>query len=53
MTSFGSILLVLGVGALVIYMMQKGGGCCGGHKHPQQETKDKLPSCCSGKSKPE
>ena len=30
--TLGNILLFVGIG-VVIYMMRKGGGCCGGHNH--------------------
>ena len=43
MTSLGSFLWIAGIGGLFYYMMSKGGGCCGGHKHDdhsQDEHKD-------------
>jgi Cu+-exporting ATPase len=33
MAALGDILWFAALGALVYYMMSKGGGCCGGHNH--------------------
>ena len=58
MTSLGNLLLIVGIGALVVFMMRKGGGCCGGgHKddgynkkelggHNQGDDKNQPRGCC-------
>ena len=34
MTSLGSLLWIVGIGALIYFMVRKNGGCCGaGHDH--------------------
>ncbi len=61
MTSLGSLLWIVGIGALIYFMVQKGGGCCGGshdedhgpHKkelgdHTQGNGKDQPRGGCCG-----
>jgi hypothetical protein len=41
MTGAGSILWIIAIGALVYFMMRKGGGCCGtdhGQEHDHQKN---------------
>jgi hypothetical protein len=50
MTGAGSILWIIAIGALVYFMMRKGGGCCGsGHGHDKDhQTDNEQPrgGCC-------
>jgi hypothetical protein len=50
MTGFGGLLWILAIGALVVFMMRRGGGCCGsGHDHDHDHGTDKKQSrtgCC-------
>ena len=50
MTGAGSILWILAIGALVFFMVRKGGGCCGsGHDHDHDKGTDKEQTnggCC-------
>ena len=44
MTSLGSLLWIVGIGALVYFMMRKRGGCCGGvggHESHKNEMDDR------------
>jgi hypothetical protein len=42
MTSLGSLLWIVAIGALGYFMMQKGGGCCGSShdKGPRSDKKE-------------
>ena len=43
MISLGSLLWIVGIGALVYFMVQKGGGCCGGgHDEDHGSHKNEL-----------
>ena len=43
MTSLGSLLWIVGIGALIYFMVQKGGGCCGsGHNDGHGSNKKEL-----------
>lgn len=55
MTSLGSILTIVAIGALVYFMMHKGGGCCGGGHdeghgsngdHSHGDDKQPRGGCC-------
>jgi len=50
MTSLGSLLWIIAIGAIAYFMMQKGGGCCGGdHDHDKGHGSDKEQprgGCC-------
>ena len=50
MTSIGSLLWIVGIGALVFFMMRKGGGCCGGgdghDKTPGNDKEQPKGGCC-------
>ncbi len=42
MISFGSLLWIVAIGALVYFMMHKNGGCCGGeHDHDKTHGPNK------------
>ena len=44
MISLGSLLWIVGIGALAYFMMRKGGGCCGGgsgHESHKNEMDDR------------
>ena len=41
MTSLGSLLWIVGIGALIYFMVQKNGSCCGGgHGHDKGHVSD-------------
>jgi hypothetical protein len=50
MTSIGSLLWIIAIGALVYFMMRKGGGCSGsgqGHdKDHQADNEQPRGGCC-------
>ena len=50
MTSLGGLFLIIAIGALAYFMMQKRGGCCGGgHDHDKDQNDDKdqpRGGCC-------
>jgi hypothetical protein len=51
MTGFGSLLWIIAVGALVYFMMRKGGGSCGGghdQSHDNQTNKNQPRGGCCG-----
>ncbi len=51
MTGFGSLLWIIVIGALVYFMVKKGGGCCGGshdHNKDHEINKDQPKGGCCG-----
>ena len=50
MMGFGSLLWIIAIGALVYFLMRKGGGCCGGHDqgHNHKTNKERPRGGCCG-----
>ena len=49
MTGAGSILGILAIGALVYFMLRKGGGCCGGSQdNPHESDNEQTKGGCCG-----
>jgi hypothetical protein len=51
MAGFGSLIWILAIGALVFFMIRKGGWCCGSdheHEHDHQANKDRPRGGCCG-----
>ena len=55
MTPFGSLIWIIVIGVFLYFIMQKGGGCCGGghdhgtpHDHGHEADKEERHSGCCG-----